>query len=225
MPVISRTVWSVGVLIVGYLLFNLSAGYRLRFQLRAAGCMVVFAVGAWLLVDRVPWPFVRALAIGLLFVVFAVSAKWRWDPFPADVGESSSGISPPANIIDFSWFAILGATLAGIVFVQDVPPLSEELPQAGLPVPYYESYLENVRFLFGRVTTALVALASVLAAAMGILWAGEVWRGKPEKDYVKTTHSAVKMVVAFFTVVTMVVIAVLHPLYVRMVYVAELLAR
>lgn len=228
---IARTELSIAVLVLGYVFFNLIAGYRPWFQAKAAGAMLVVGLGAAVSMAMIPAPLLRALSVGFLFLAVATFAKVKWDAYPEDASESPTDASEASddttllpNIIDFTWFSVMAAAVTGVVFAQSVPPLSEPLPEAGLPVEYYSAYLENARFLFGRVVTGVVALASVLAAAMGILWANDVWRDGSDRSYVYTTRRALKMVVAFFAVVTILVIAVLHPLYVRITAVPELIA-
>ena len=180
-----------------------------------------------------------ALTAGLLGITFAVTGIASRVAVPIalklgiDLWNEPLVSKVPVGIIDFTWITLMGAALSIIYFLIQVPPLSGLGLSLGLPTPYLLTYHENVLFLLERLNGGIFGLGTILAAAMAILWAGEIWlkSEKPneadeqerERQYRSLTFASVKMGIAFFVILVGLLLWLGLPLYRRMVEVTELM--
>lgn len=121
------------------------------------------------------------------------------------------------GIIDIVWITILGSSLGLILFV--VTNFSQILNSdlTTLTSRQLEQHYDYLQFLLSQTINLLIVLGTILAGAMTILWAGEVWRNKLNSDSVKNYKidiiSSARMTFAYFFIAGNVTIWFVIPLF------------
>ncbi len=212
---------------VGRLIFSAIDRREVRLvALEVASGLVFLALCVYLLtIDHV---VLRSIALGALFLVTGLATRLLTPRDPIEAPVTGSCTRPPVaiGIIDFSWLSVMAAALAIVEFTQGRPPLSELLPPTGLRAEYYTTEIETCRMLLSHTINGVFAVGAILAACMGILWAGEIWRGRQGNGidhYRITTLAAIKMAIAFLFVFFVVLGGIGVPLYDRIHYLTMLL--
>lgn len=188
----------------------------------------VIFIGVGLLLLNVHQNALRGISLGILFIITSLISRIIKPKHPIEASGSCS-LEPktliPIGIIDFTWFCIMGGTIAIIAFTKGVSPFVDVV-QKGLNPEYYKNLFETTVFLLGKTIDSVFLLGGVLAACMSILWAGEIWRKHGErekKEYKFTTISAIKMVIAYFIVILNALVWVGIPLYEKMNEITQIL--
>jgi len=181
-----------------------------------------------LILLRIHQNAVRSVSIGILFLITGLISRIIIPLHPSEAGGDGVKDSKkivPIGIIDFVWICVMGATIAIIAFTWGVIPFVD-IKQKGMSPEYYKKLFEITVFLLGKTIDSVFLLGGVLAACMSILWSGQIWRESEEKSrkqYVFTTISAIKMVVAYFIVILNALVWIGIPLYQKMNELAEVL--
>jgi len=164
----------------------------------------------------------RGLALGMSFVIAGLAPRVAVRRGPIEVhGEGTAGAvqPPPVGIVDFVWVSLMATALTFTGFALDASPFVDPDPPLGRSAQYYETDFQMTQMLFSRAIDTILLLGGTLAAAMTILWAGEIWRRRDEGGmvyYGLTTRAAIQQVVAFFIVALSAFVWVVRPLYERM---------
>jgi uncharacterized membrane protein YidH (DUF202 family) len=204
----------------GRLLYTLIDRFQLRLILLELAFIATY-IGASALLLSIENIELRSLLIGATFIFTGIVARLLHGGSPVE----APGKAVAIGIVDFVWLAIMGAALAIVIFGRAVPPFSDSLPPEGLPNEYYQKTYDTVQFLLGWVINSVPILGATVAACMAILWAGELWtKGeKARPKYASSTIAAIKMVVAFFVVISAFLYWLGIPLYFKMIALTELL--
>ena len=119
------------------------------------------------------------------------------------------------GIIDFCWILGQGVAYGGVIFCQSYEVIIGEV-EAGRNDAFYNLMFEEVSFLLGKCFEVLIFGFTILAACMGIIWAGEIWRKDDHKGYAWTTSASKKMTFAYFGIAVAIIVWVAIPLYSKM---------
>lgn len=225
------------------LAYSFSERRDIRFVLAETIGACVVLLGFALIGDRIENLLVNQLTIpalfarmgdsllwALSFLAFSVASRAICKKDSSEVTELKCILALPAStdtsrllhkeivtvgIIDFCWLLMMSATYALILFASGLDAVSGTI-YSGRTNDYYTVFFEESKELFGMSIDALFALGAVLAACMGIIWAGELWR-KSDNDsrqkYRSTTVASMKMVIAFFVIFFGVGLFLCLPLY------------
>ena len=120
------------------------------------------------------------------------------------------------GIIDFVWLTISGITLGGIILFYQFDVVNTGSLKRGRDDFYYNQLSNELQFLLNKTLSLLMTLGTILAAAMGILWAGEVWRFTDEigkGNYLNTLHNAGSMAFMYLLIFFSIGVWIILPLY------------
>ena len=158
------------------------------FFLWGAGLLYLLTKGLNLSPGGLPSEYVAALVVGVWFILTRMGAFALW--------ERRINFVTRMGIINVVWTMICGAALT-LVYA-----MGYLVEQVEASTPLGQELLLSV---MTKVIDGSLALGGVLATAMSILWAGQVWRNAntPEgmREYKITAVSASKMVVAYFVII------------------------
>jgi|GEM_PF-5681577 len=144
--------------------------------------------GLQLELPGVGYEYIAALAMGGWFILTQAAAFAVW--------HRKTNFVPSMGIINVVWTVLCGAALT-LVYAMGY---LVESTSAASPLGQQLLLAMMTKIIDGTLT-----LGGVLATAMSILWAGQVWRNAhtPEglREYKITAVSASKMVVAYFAII------------------------
>lgn len=133
--------------------------------------------------------YISAVAAGSLFILF------QWGAFA--IWHRKLNFIPSMGIINFVWTLICGAALALVYAFGYLVEQTNASSNVG-----QELLLASM----SKIVDGSLTLGGVLATAMSILWAGQVWRNAQStarsNEYKITTVVASKMVIAYFVIIT-----------------------
>jgi len=158
------------------------------FFLWGAALLYLAIRGLRLDLPGVGYEYVAALALGGWFILMQVATFMVWN--------RKINFIPSMGIINIVWTVLCGAGLAlayAMGYLVETTNASSPLGQ---------------QLLLAMVTKIIdggLTLGGVLATAMSILWAGQVWRNahttRGLREYKITAVNASKMVVAYFVII------------------------
>jgi hypothetical protein len=153
----------------------------------------------------IPSPDVAVFVV--LCVNLATAFAARLFTNPTDRNE------PHVGIIDFVWIVLPACVCSLVLFAQTMPILLKPSATPKPTVDFIKLTVDEGKFLFDKTVMCLIALGTVLAACMAIIWKGVPWTDPAKRDlYHETRRSFIGMAIAFLGSGAAVGLWVLKPL-------------
>ena len=185
----------------------------------------VIFIGVGISLYRNSHNVLSSLMLGATFILVSLGVYLVFSEHLIETMKGQTFFRGHIGIVNFVWTFIMGGALIFIKFLIGAFPLNQPMPKAGLPNGYYQKYFDGITFLLDKIFNATFILGTVLAGCMAILWAGKQWIGLEQgsgEEYFYTNAMAIRMVIAYFTVLIGISVSIGIPLYQRMSSIIEM---
>lgn len=121
------------------------------------------------------------------------------------------------GIIDTSWLSIMNISYSLVLIVSTLPILTSDISRTDSS--FITLCINEISFLIDKGIQMVLALATVLAGCMGILWGEAIWNKKGSKNHQNYSNhvlKAMQMIICFFFVAGSVFVWFIVPLYSKM---------